>query len=283
MTQENTQKMSEEQATEQMWDALEELAFLEYPLKPDEEDANAHYYPGEMAGSEQEIEGAKEKLIDAVLSGADVETLCDEKDVLSWVVDENILESLLALGVPKGNALVWHKGKAAFEKERSQHTKTAASRAYHTDLYHIHQKMADVLSDIAREEVALDVYFDLFDEEHGCFILVENEVFQTVKLKRPLTQEEKKRIVSAVSFFVMELDEVPELPQGLNADAETPEEFCLWLEKMISTVPTNSLRQAQTDTFLGNMFNQVFHNYNDVIEDMSEEDFWDGEGEINDN
>ncbi|MBO7333047.1 MAG: hypothetical protein J6U64_05230 [Alphaproteobacteria bacterium] len=247
------------------------MAFLECPLKPDEDDVGAVYYPAEMAGSEEEIEDAKERLIEAVLSGADVESLCDERGVLSWVVDEHILESLLALGVPKGDALVWHRGKASFEKEKAQHTKTAASRAYHTDLHHIHQRMADVLSDIEREDMALDVYFDMFDEEQGCFAIVENESLQTVKLKRPLTQEEKKRIVSAVSFFVTELDELPEMPKELDAYTQTPETFCLWLGKKVLEEPINALRQAQTDTFLGNLLNKVFQFYNDVIEDMTDE------------
>lgn len=273
MTQEETQQMSEEQATEQMWNSLEELAFLEYPLKPDEEDVGAVYYPAEMAGSEEEIAEAKEKLFDAVLSGADVESLCDEKDVLSWVIDENVLESLLALGVPKGEALVWHRGRAAFEKEKARHTKTAASRAYHMDLYHIHQRMADVLFDIEREDAALEVYFDMFDEEQGCFAIVESEVLQTVKLKRPLTQEEKKRIVSAISFFVTELDELPEMPKELEEYTQTPETFCLWLGKKVLEEPINALRQAQTDTFLGNLLNKVFQFYNDVIEDMTDEAF----------
>lgn len=279
----NTEKVISDQATEQMWDALEELFFLECPFKPNEDDANEIYYPGEMAGSEEEIEEAKQRLFDAVLNGADLETICDDKDVLSWVVDEDIMDGLLALGVPKGNALVWHRGKASFEKEKSQHAKNAASRAYHMDLYHIHQRMADVLSEMEREEVALDVYFDLFDEEEGCFAIIENNVFQTVKLKRPLIQEEKERIVSAISFFVTELDEIPDLPQGLKVDIQTPEAYCLWLRKVISETPTNSLRKAQIDTFLGNTLNQVFHYYNDVIEDMSGEAFEDEKIETNGN
>lgn len=194
---------------DEMWNAIFELNALQSPPVISEmtEEEMAFYHPGEMLGSEEEIEEARIRLFDALEKGADIndrrsfEENGELKGILSYVADAGLADDLVSYGADIREALKDHKQEILFENDEIKEAETAVERAYHTDLLKIHQEMAEFLEQKEKEKEAYALFERLFDEEKGAFVVLEDEEKTEVDLKRSLTDKERADLKKCLAFY----------------------------------------------------------------------------------